>query len=94
MKRPLLIIAGLFFITLVLSIVRVAVVNTIATNGQDLVSLQMEIDNYKKQNIVLKEQYLELSSLTTIDQKAKQLGFVEVNQNLNLSTPLPLALGN
>ena len=94
MKRPVFIIGSLVVIIIALSIVRVGVVNSMSTNGIDLVSLQSEVKEYKKTNALLKEQYLEASALTNIESKATQLGFAEVKTRLNLSAPQPLAIRN
>ncbi len=92
MKRPIFIISSLVFIVVVLSVLRVALVNSISTTGIELASLEKETKEYKKQNEVLKEQYLQASSFTNIEEKAKQLGFVESKTQVYLSEPLPLAL--
>jgi cell division protein FtsL len=92
MKKPMFLIIFIGLIIIGLSLVRVTVVNSISTTGIELVTLQNEINSYKKQNTLLKEQYLETSSLTNIQDKAKKLGFVEAKSQIYLSTPLPLAL--
>jgi hypothetical protein len=92
MKKPTLLI--LFFVIIIvgLSVVRVAILNNISTTGIELVNLQNELTSYKKENELLKEQYLAVSSLNEIDKKAKTLGFVEAKSHIYLSAPLPLAL--
>jgi hypothetical protein len=92
MKKPTLLI--LFFVTIIiaLSVVRVAILNSISTTGIELVNLQQELTVYKKQNVLLKEEYLAVSSLTSLDKRAKMLGFVEAKSHIYLSAPLPLAL--
>ncbi len=92
MKRPVFIIASLVCIILVLSVVRVAMVNSISTTGIELANLDNEMKEYKKQNELLKEQYLQASSFTNLEEKAKHLGFVEAKNHIYLSSPLPLAL--
>lgn len=92
MKRPRLLIAIILFTILALSIVRIAVENNISTTGAELVKLQAKVDNYKKSNAILKEKYLEESSLTKIASSAGRLGFVAAKEQVYLSTPLPLAL--
>lgn len=92
MKKPTLLI--LFFVStvVVLSVGRVAVLNSISTTGIELVSLQQKVDSYKKQNTLLREQYLEASSLNNIESQAKKMGFIPSKTQIYLSTPLPLAL--
>jgi cell division protein FtsL len=91
MKRPLFIIGSMLFIIVVLSVVRVASTNSISTTGIELASLEEETNKYKKENELLKEKYLQASSLTNIEEKAKKLGFVESKTTVYLSEPLPLA---
>lgn len=91
MKKPLVIIACLITIILVLSVVQVTLVNGMSTSGMELASLQSKVKAYKLQNQLLKEEYLQLSSLTNIDEKAKAIGFVEAKNQVNLNSPLPLA---
>jgi cell division protein FtsL len=87
-----------FYITLsvaailVLSLVRVVITNAISTNGIDLVRIQEQIDQYKKDNSLLHEQVLALSSLTHVASVAGELGFVTSKTQLVISEPLPLAL--
>lgn len=85
-------ISFFLFSIIALSVVRVGVVNSISTTGEELATLETQIKDVKKQNTILEEQYLALSSLTNIEEKAKQLGFIEAKSQLYLSTPLPLAL--
>lgn len=92
MKRPVFIISSLLFIIVVLSVTRVALVNSISTTGIELANLETEMKAQKKQNELLKEQYLQASSFTNIEAKAKELGFVEAKTQVYLSEPLPLAL--
>lgn len=82
----------MILVIVVLAVVRVAILNNISTTGIELVYLQNELTKYKKENVLLKEEYLAVSSLTTIDKKAKTLGFVEAKSHIYLNTPLPLAL--
>ncbi len=91
MKRPVFIIASLIFIVVSLSVVRVTLVNSISTAGIELAKLESDLSAYKKQNELLNEQYLQASSFTNIEEKAKQLGFVEAKSYVYLSEPLPLA---
>ncbi len=92
MKRPIYLIVFTFLIIVVLSVVRVAVENSISTTGIELESLQKQIKTVKKQNALLKEQYLQTSALINLDSGAKKMGFVDAKTQLYLSTPLPLAL--
>ena len=92
MKRPLYILTFIILIIITLTVIRVSIVNSISTTGAELAMMQNDISAFKKQNTLLKEQYLEISSYTNIEEKAKKLGFVDSKLQLYLSTPLPLAL--
>ncbi len=92
MKKPLLVIGCLVFVIITLSVVRMTLVNNLSTTGTELVDIQNKIGQYKKQNELLKEQYLQAASYTHISAKAKRMGFGPAKSQLNLTTPLPLAL--
>lgn len=91
MKRPKLFIGLIFALVILLSVVRVSIENSISTTGIELVALNEELDEYKKDNYQLEEKYLRESSLTQIASRAAELGFVDTEKTVNLSTPLPLA---
>ena len=91
MKKPFLIIGSLLSLILILSVVQVTLVNGIATGGVELANIQQKVKANKLQNQLLKEEYLQLSSLTNIDKKAKAIGFVQAKTQVNLTAPLPLA---
>lgn len=92
MKKPVLLLSLLFVIIIGLSIVQIALSNQMATAGTELAEISNKIDEYKKENTQLEEKVLEASALTTIDTKAQKLGFVPETTQIDLSTPLPLAL--
>jgi cell division protein FtsL len=92
MKRPKLLIGFMLAVIMALSVVRIGIENSISTTGIELVRLQGELDEYKKENYQLEEKYLAESSLTEIASKAATLGFVDAKKTVYLSTPLPLAL--
>jgi hypothetical protein len=92
MKKPILLLSGIIFIILSLSIVQVSVANSMSTTGVELSQLQKELAKYEKENKLLEERYLEAASLTNLDKQAKKIGFVESKSQEYLSTPLPLAL--
>ena len=91
MKKPIVLITFLGCIIVALALVRITLVNSISTTGIKLVDIQMQIDTYKKQNELLKERYLQAASYTTIAAKAKKMGFVSAQSQIDLSAPLPLA---
>jgi cell division protein FtsL len=92
MKKPVVLIIFMGVIVVGLLIVRITLVNSISTTGIKLVDLQNEINAYKNQNELLKVQYLQAASYTSISSKAKQLGYVTVKSQVDLAAPLPMAM--
>lgn len=91
MKRPVYLIIFIFVTILGLEIAHISVVNQISTTGAELADLQEEIDNYERENTILEEELLAAASFTNISEKAEQLGFVEVKNQVALTNTLPLA---
>ena len=92
MKKPVSVIVLLGFFVIVLLVARITLVNSISTTGFRLVDLQKQISTYKKENELLKEQYLVAASYTNLTTKAKQLGYVAVKSQIDLAAPLPMAM--
>ncbi len=92
MKKPAIFITFLGLIVIFLTIVQVVVSNRLSTTGNNLWKLEEEVAYYEKQNAVLKEELLTVSSLNNIASTAGQLGFVEDKSQIFLSAPLPLAV--
>ena len=92
MRKPRLVI--IFFILLIvgLSVVQAVVANKISTTGIQLGEVQSQITRLKKENEILHEKILALSSLTHIASLSGTMGFVPNTSHVYLSTPLPLAL--
>lgn len=90
MKKPIFFIVLIICIIVSLSIVQVTVSNNLSTTGVELAKIEERITEYKKENIVLKEKLLTLSSLDNIASKAAEIGFIEGKSRVFLSTP-PLA---
>ena len=91
MKRPALFIALNILVIIALSIVQVVAANSISTTGIELSKIQDEITTLQKQNEVLHEQVLSLSSLNSIASRAASMGFQESKATLVIAQPLPLA---
>ena len=92
MKKPALIITTLIFAILVLSIVRISVSNRISTSGIAIAGIEDQASTYKKENLVLQEQLLSISSYTEIASKAATIGFAPSKTNLVISSALPVAI--
>jgi len=91
MKRTKLLIAGILGLIFFLAFLQVAASNRISTAGIELSKLQTEVKEAKRQNALLREKLLTISSLTRIASKAGELGFVEAKENIYILSPLPLA---
>jgi cell division protein FtsL len=92
MKRPVYLLIFILTIVIGLAIAQASIANQLSTTGAQLAALQTDVDNYKRENIVLQEQLLEASSFTNISEEAEKLGFVDAKVQISLSEPLPLAL--
>ena len=92
MRKPALIIAFLVFVILVLTVVRISVANKIATSGVELQSIEDQVASLRKENLILQEKFLTLSSFTQIASKASELGFVPSKANLVISSGIPVAI--
>ncbi len=92
MKKPLLLIIFFIGIIMALSTVQVGTSSKLSTTGIELEKLQAQINQYKKENMILEEKVLEASALINVSKKAKELGFVQSKSQIYLSNPLPFAL--
>jgi cell division protein FtsL len=92
MRKPILCIFILFITIIVLSLVQVIVSNRLTTTGIELSKIQIQIADLKRENTVLSEKLLVVSSYDTIASQAATLGFVESKKQLFLSAPQPMAL--
>ena len=85
LKTALGIIVVLIFIHIIIS-------NSIATNGIELGKLEDQIQVYKENNTILKEEVLKESAYVHIASEAALMGFVKKDANISISSSLPLAL--
>lgn len=94
MKRTGFVFITLGSIIMVLLFIQISVSNMLSTGGIQLSDIQQQILDTQRQNALLKEKVLTMSSLTTIAQKAEQDGFVaDKTQAIVVSdTQPPLAL--
>jgi hypothetical protein len=91
MKRTKLLLGILVGIILSLVVTQVVASNRISTAGIELSLLQTDLKEIKRENSLLKEKILTLSSLTLLASRAGELGFVEGKQAIYINAPLPLA---
>jgi hypothetical protein len=92
MKRYILIVSFVCVIIVGLLLVEITLSNQIATTGDQLLTIENKTDDLKNQNLIIQQQVLQASSLTTINQKATAMGFVQDTTPVYITTPLPLAL--
>lgn len=92
MNKPALIIGIQIFAILILSVVRVSVSNRISTSGIEVASIETKIDSIKKENLILQEKLLTMSSYTQIASSAAEIGFVPGKTNFAVSGRVPVAL--
>lgn len=92
MKRPVYVIIFIFVTIVGLALWQVGMANEISTTGAELAAVQSQVDDYKRQNTILREELLAVSSFTNISEQAEKLGFVQSKTSISLNTPLPLAL--
>ena len=81
MKRTGLLLTLLGSIILMLVVVQMSVSNMLSTGGIKLSDIQDEIQNLQRQNAILKEKILSISSLTTISDEAQKQGFIPNNSS-------------
>lgn len=92
MKKMKIFITTLVLIVVLLSVVQVAVSNSLSTTGITLSKFEQSVKSLKQESMVLSEKLLFASSLTNIASKASELGFKEAQSEVFLTTPLPLAV--
>lgn len=91
MKKPVLFIILNFIIILGLSVAQVVAANSISTTGIELGKIQDQTSRLQKENEILKEQVLSLSSFTSIASRAGDMGFEDGKSVLAIPQELPLA---
>ena len=92
MKKQNVFLSSVIVIVIILSVVQVGVSNSLSTTGIVLSRLEQDIHFYKKENSVLREKLLLLSSLTQVASKAASFGFVVEKAPLFVSKSLPVAV--
>lgn len=91
MKKPVFFVLFIIGAVFILSVVQIVVSNSLSTKGVSLGKLEDETNLYKKENALLKEKLLLVSSYTRIASEAGMLGFVRHQGQVYLASPLPLA---
>lgn len=91
MKKPVFFVLFIIGAVFILSVVQIVVSNSLSTKGVSLGKLEDEKNLYKKENALLKEKLLLVSSYTHIASEAGTLGFARSKGQVYLTSPLPLA---
>lgn len=95
MKRAYVLLLGLGFIIIILSVVQISVSNMLSTGGIQLAQVQAQIADYQKENAILEERIYSVASLTDIAEKAEKLGYISADTStstLVIANPAPLAI--
>lgn len=91
MKKPVAFLTSFIALVIALSLVQVVVASRLTTTGVDLAQVQTKLDSLEKENAVLSEKLLVLSSYNQIASKAGELGFVTKHDEYFLSPQVPVA---
>lgn len=75
MKHTVIIFSLLGSIILVLLMVQIGVSNVLSTGGITLSEIQQQTQDLQRENAILKEKVLSMSSLTYVAEKAEKEGF-------------------
>lgn len=87
MKRTKLLIGFFVSVILGLCLLQVIASNRISTTGIELAKLETEVNDIRRENLLLKEQILKRASLTRIASAAGEMGFVEAKSTLFIAPP-------
>lgn len=82
MKKSIIIISLLIFITIGLSVTRAVLYNILSTSGVEIDKIANEVDFYKTDNLLLKEKLYIEESLHNVASRASELGFVKSKNQL------------
>lgn len=93
MKRGYMLLGLLGIAVMLLVLVQISIANMLSTGGIQLSQVQAQISLYQRQNAMLEEKIYTLSSLTTVAEEARKLGYVFSSQStLVIANPQPLAI--
>lgn len=92
MKRSIFFISFIMLIIVSLSIVQISLSNSLATKGVVLGQVDEQIKYYKRENSLLEEKMLNLTSYSHIASAAADLGFVSDKKITYIKNSMPVAL--
>lgn len=82
----------LFF--LILSACQVFLLNSLSTYGSNINNIEKDITTISQENDDIEQSIASASSVTTLDIKAKEMGFYISLPLLSLQGPIPVAFSN
>jgi len=91
MKKSTLLIIVLVASIVALSVVKTFISNNVATSGVKLVEMEQEISKLKTENALISQRLYKESSLTSVFEKAEEIGFVKKPTAYALSSQIPIA---
>lgn len=74
-----------------LSLANLIATNVLATGGHELEDISMQTAQLQKENLYLKNQISQHTSLSTIESIARDRGFEEISHTLAVSSSTPVA---
>jgi len=77
-----------------LAVANIATSASLSTSGTHIKTAESEITALSQENNRLEQKILEKSSLTYLEAKADQYGFVKPDHILSVATPAPIALSH
>ncbi len=87
MNRTKILLGGFILVIILLGITQAVASNRISTAGIELGKIQSELKEVKRENTLIREKILTLSSLTLLASRAGEMGFVEGKQALYVTSP-------
>jgi len=84
----------LFLVFAVLSVIRVVVANRLVDDSSKLRGIDNKISAVEKENYVLASELRDQSSITLLENKAGQIGFVKTKTFSYVTADKPVAMGN
>lgn len=94
MKRSYILLSILGIAVVVLSVVQISISNILTTGGITLSRVNSQIQEYQKENAILKEQIYSVASLTYLGEEAEKNGYQPgVNSStIVIANTAPLAI--
>lgn len=86
MKKSSVIILTIVSTAILLSIVQAILSNMLSTSGVLMSKVNREIQEYRRENAIIREKLFATGSLNNIAAKAEKLGFAEDKSQLVLTT--------